>query len=240
MMRYSRILRVGLTIMIMVGAFVGLATYRGIKAEQPGDLPTLYWGSVGPSVSTVQARLSQWGYYLGPIDGIYLSKTAEAVRRFQWRNGLSADGVVGPKTWAALGFAAASRTAPSRGASRAGASWYDSVDLLARLIAAEAHGEPYAGEVAVAAVVLNRVENPSFPNTLAGVVFQPDAFESVSNGLYYSVAPNAEAYSAARDALNGFDPTYGALFFWNPGKPVGPWIWTRPIITTIGRHVFAR
>jgi len=121
-----------------------------------------------------------------------------------------------------------------------GATRAEDVELLARLIAAEAQGEPYVGQVAVGAVVLNRVKSPGFPNTLSGVIYQPRAFESVSNGLIWRRTPTAEAYRAARDALNGWDPTYGALFFWNPNKPVSPWVWTRQIIVRIGNHVFAR
>lgn len=114
----------------------------------------------------------------------------------------------------------------------------DEVDLLARLVAAEAEGEPYTGQVAVAAVILNRVQSPQFPNSISGVAYQPLAFESVMNGLIWRRAPSAEAYNAARDALNGWDPSYGSLFFWNPSKPVSPWIWTRNIIVHIGNHVF--
>jgi len=116
----------------------------------------------------------------------------------------------------------------------------DELDLLARLIQAEAEGEPYAGQVAVAAVILNRVQSPEFPNSISGVAYQPLAFESVMNGLIWRRNPTQEAYNAARDALNGWDPTYGATFFWNPSKPVSPWIWTRSIIVQIGNHVFAR
>jgi len=114
----------------------------------------------------------------------------------------------------------------------------DELELLARVVAAEAQGEPYAGQVAVAAVILNRVNSPQFPNSISGVVYQPLAFESVSNGLIWRRQPGPEAYNAARDALNGWDPTYGALFFWNPSKRVSPWIWTRRVIVQIGNHVF--
>lgn len=126
-----------------------------------------------------------------------------------------------------------SQTAFVRGVARA-----DEVDLLARLVAAEAEGEPYAGQVAVAAVILNRVQSPEFPNSISGVAYQPLAFESVMNGLIWRRTPSNEAYNAARDALNGWDPTYGSTFFWNPSKPVSPWIWTRTIIVNIGNHVF--
>ncbi|GAV23107.1 cell wall hydrolase [Carboxydothermus pertinax] len=112
--------------------------------------------------------------------------------------------------------------------------------LLARLIRAEAEAEPYAGKVAVAAVVLNRVRHPGFPNTVAGVIFQPGAFESVSNGRFWSLLPSRESIKAAYDALHGWDPTYGALFFWNPAKKVSRWIWSRKIIARIGKHVFGR
>jgi len=119
-------------------------------------------------------------------------------------------------------------------------SWWDEVNLLSRLIMGEATNEPFTGQVAVGAVVLNRVRSPEFPNTVPGVVYQPWAFESVVNGLIWSRSPSAVQIRAAQLALNGWDPTYGALFFWNPAKPVNPWIWTRQIITQIGRHVFAR
>ncbi|HEY8416617.1 MAG TPA: cell wall hydrolase [Limnochordales bacterium] len=125
-------------------------------------------------------------------------------------------------------------------AAAGGAYRAEDVELLARVIAAEAQGEPYAGMVAVGAVILNRVRSPQFPNSLSGVIYQPHAFESVSNGLIWRRTPSAEAYRAARDALNGWDPTYGALFFWNPSKPVNPWVWSRQIVVRIGNHVFAR
>ncbi|MBX6378742.1 MAG: cell wall hydrolase [Clostridia bacterium] len=123
---------------------------------------------------------------------------------------------------------------------RAEISWSDDVGLLARVVAAEAKNEPYAGQVGVAAVILNRVRHPAFPKTIPGVVYQPHAFESVSNGLVWQRVPTPTERQAAIDALSGWDPTYGALYFWNPAKPVSPWIWTRTIVTQIGRHVFAR
>ncbi len=203
--------------------------------------PTLYWGSRGDNVRLVQWKLQSWGYYRGRIDGIFGTQTSQAVRRFQARNGLTPDGLVGPRTWAALGFGTAAPAATRvRAQSSRGVSRSADIDLLARVVAAEAEGEPYAGQVAVAATILNRVRNPRFPNSLSGVIFQPNAFESVSNGLIWRRTPSATSYRAARDALNGYDPTYGAIFFWNPYKPVNPWIWSRNIITQIGKHVFAR
>lgn len=224
------------TLLAIAAAWLGPAVPTAAQTRR-----TLRWGMSGADVRTVQWRLQQWGYYRGPIDGYYGAETYRAVRFFQARNGLRVDGVVGPRTWAALGLPTAVRNAyrapapPATVAARAG-----HVDLLARLVAAEARGEPFAGQVAVAAVVLNRVRDPRFPDTIPGVVYQPRAFESVSNGLIWRRAPTATEYRAARAALNGWDPTGGAVFFWNPSKPVSPWIWTRRIIARIGRHVFAR
>lgn len=195
--------------------------------------PTLRWGSRGNSVTLAQRRLQAWGYYKGAVDGLYGRLTYGAVVDFQRKNGLTADGVVGPATWRALG-----ENVPGGGGG-GGVSRADDLDLLARVISAEARGEPYEGQVAVAAVILNRVQDPRFPNSLAGVVYQTHAFESVSNGQIY-LAPTASAWRAARNALNGWDPSGGAVFFWNPSKPVTKWIWSRPIIKRIGNHVFAR
>ncbi|MDF2628401.1 MAG: spore cortex-lytic enzyme precursor [Symbiobacteriaceae bacterium] len=200
--------------------------------------PTLRWGSRGASVSLAQRKLSAWGYYKGSIDGVYGRLMYGAVISFQRKNGLRPDGVVGPRTWAALGEQGATAGGGGGGGSRA-ASRADDRDLLARVISAEAKGEPYEGQVAVGAVILNRVSDSRFPNTLAGVVYQRHAFESVSNGAIYQPA-TASTIRAARDALNGWDPSGGAVFFWNPSKPVSGWIWSRPIIKRIGAHVFAK
>lgn len=127
-----------------------------------------------------------------------------------------------------------------RGENAAGIIRWDDLELLSRVVAAEAQGEPWDGQVAVAAVVLNRVRHPQFPNTVSGVVYQPRAFESVSNGLIWRRSPNTREREAARAAINGVDPSYGSLFFWNPSKPVNPWVWTRQIVVQIGSHVFAR
>lgn len=207
--------------------------------------PTLTWGWRGQSVRLAQWKLSEWGYLKGRVDGVYGAETYRAILAFQRRNGLTPDGKVGPATWRALGFGytvanRAAVTAATTSSARRVSSYSSTVDLLARVVAAEAEGEPYRGQVAVAAVMLNRVQNPRFPKTLSGVVFQPHALESVSNGLVWSRTPSSTAYAAARDAVNGYDPTYGCTFFWNPYKPVSGWIWTRNIVTQIGRHVFAR
>jgi N-acetylmuramoyl-L-alanine amidase len=184
-------------------------------------------GSAGGAVEQIQRRLSDWGYYSGAVDGIYGRGTEEAVKYFQSKNGLRADGVAGAATLGALGVSAASApTAQSNDAA-----------LLARLISAEARGEPYRGQVAVGAVVLNRVEHPSFPNTISGVVYQPRAFSCIDDGQFDE--PVAEsAYGAARDALNGVDPTGGAIYYFNPVTATNKWIWSRPLILVIGSHRF--
>ncbi len=218
---------------ILVSVLAGMLIYsRSLSAQTR----ILYWGTSGPDVSTVQSRLRDWGYYTGPLDAAFGNDTAAAVRLFQARNGLAVDGVVGPATWAALGFDMRVPAAyqPSRGV-----SGRDDVMLLARVIQGEAANESYLGKVAVGATILNRVASDLFPNTLAGVIYQPNAFESITNG-FANQMPSQESVKAALDALNGWDPTQGALFFWNPAKPVSRWIWSRPIITQIGRHVFAR
>lgn len=225
------ILKTWMALAVLLGALMAAAP--ALEAQRP----TLYWGSRGQQVRVLQWRLQQWGYYRGRIDGMFGNATAQAVRTFQARNGLRVDGIVGPATWSALGLGwRAQGQAP---ATRVAAGRSDDLTLLARLIEAEGQGEPYEGMVAIAAVVLNRVESPKFPNTVAGVIFQPHAFESVTNGLIWRRTPSALAWQAARDALNGWDPTYGALFFWNPSKPVSGWIWSRPVVRQVGAHVFA-
>lgn len=180
----------------------------------------------------IQTKLKRWGYYTGAVDGIYGSQTKKAVRYFQSKNGLTVDGIVGPKTAAAMGI-----TLSSKGSSSTSISSSD-LDLLARCVYAEARGEPYTGQVAVAAVVLNRVKNSAFPNTISGVIYQPWAFTAVNDGQI-NLSPNSTAYKAARDALNGWDPTYGCLYYYNPATATSSWIWSRKTVITIGKHVFA-
>lgn len=188
-------------------------------------------------VKLIQTKLKRWGYYSGAVDGIYGSGTKSAVKKFQKKNGLTADGIVGDKTLAAMGITASML---SGGSSASSGGNYTSSDtqLLARLIYAEARGESYTGQVAVGAVVLNRVKSASFPNTISGVIYQPYAFTCVSDGqINYS--PNATALKAAKDALNGWDPTYGCLYYYNPAIATSSWIFSRKTMVTIGSHVFA-
>ena len=188
-------------------------------------------GSSGATVTEIQTRLKNWGYYDGAVDGIYGSRTEAAVRWFQQANGLSADGQAGVETLAALGLP----NGIDPGAASSGSS--GDLDLLARLISAEARGEPYEGQVAVGAVVLNRMRHPSFPDTMAGVIYQTDAFTCVVDGQFDE--PVAEsAYRAAQDALNGSDPSGGAIYYFNPVTATSKWIWSRPLIVTIGNHRF--
>ena len=187
-------------------------------------------GSTGDAVRTIQTKLKNWGYFSGTIDGIYGPKTEEAVKYFQRKNGLTADGVVGPATLRALGMSTTGGDSPA-------SSQSNSVDLLARVISAEARGEPYSGQVAVGAVILNRVEHPSFPNTIAGVVYQPGAFTCMVDGQFNEPVADS-AYRAARDALNGADPSGGAIYYFNPNTATSAWIWSRPLITVIGKHRF--
>jgi N-acetylmuramoyl-L-alanine amidase len=189
-------------------------------------------GSRGTEVRNIQERLKKWGYYNGSVDGIYGTATKKAVIHFQKNNNLKADGICGKKTLEAIGL-------PTGNSSSSNNSGYSSSDyrLLARLISAEARGEPYSGQVAVGAVVLNRVEHPSFPNSISGVIYQSGAFSCIDDGQFDKPIADS-AYSAARDALNGLDPSGGAIYYFNPSTATSKWIWSRPLITTIGRHRF--
>ena len=193
---------------------------------QPAEAVTYQRGSSGSTVTAIQQKLSRWGYYTGSIDGIYGSRTEAAVRYFQRRNGLTVDGKAGPATLAALGIQNA-----------ASADGSGDVYLLARLISVEARGEPYQGQVAVGAVVLNRIDHPSFPNPLSGVIYQQGAFSCLSDGQFDQPVADS-AYQAARDALNGADPTGGAIYYFNPATATSKWIWSRPVMLTIGKHRF--
>ncbi|WMM24355.1 spore cortex-lytic enzyme [Tissierella sp. MB52-C2] len=194
----------------------------------------LYWGSQGQDVRTVQDKLLRWGYYDGRVDGVYAARTYRAVRKFQAKNGLTVDGVVGTSTAKALGMTTAATTTTT---STAGVDRKTDEYLLARAIHGEARGEPYVGKVAVAAVILNRTRSSSFPNTVASVIYQPLAFTAVADGQI-NLTPNKDSINAARDALNGWDPTYGCLYYWNPVTATSKWIWSRKVMLKIGKHWF--
>jgi len=185
--------------------------------------PTLKYGSQSGDVWDLQFRLQILGYYNEPLDGVYGYKTSQAVRRFQQDYGLKADGIAGTQTWKTLKKVSVNA---------------NELTMLARVVHGEARGEPYKGKVAVAAVVMNRLQSSQFPDTIAGVIFQPGAFTAVDDGQYW-LKPDASAYAAAWDAVRGWDPTYGALYYFNPQTATSKWIWTRKQIVKIGKHIFA-
>ena len=195
------------------------------------------YGSRGEEVRTIQTKLKRWGYYNGNVDGIYGSQTMEAVKKFQRKNGLTVDGIAGTKTLKAMGIYSSSGNSSSSNSSSSTNS--SDLNLLSRLVYGEARGEPYNGQVDVAAVVLNRVKSSSFPNTIAGVIYQKGAFDVVSDGQI-NLTPNDTAKKAAQDALNGWDPTNGAIYYFNPSTATNKWIWSRPMTVTIGKHRFCK
>lgn len=226
---------------LTVDGIAGLQTLRAMGiastssssgSNKVSSIPIKY-GARGNDVKTVQTKLKNWGYYNGTVDGVFGSGTKSAVTAFQKKNGLSADGIVGSQTLKALGLS-------TSGASSSGQNSTSSNDeyLLARIISAEARGEPYSGQVAVGAVVLNRVDHPSFPNTIAGVIYQKGAFTALDDGQFDQPIADS-AYRAAREALAGSDPTGGCIYYYNPATATNAWIRTLPITTRIGKHVFS-
>ena len=210
------------------------SAYQNSFLAQSQEVAVFKQGSRGETVKKIQQRLKNWGYYKGAVDGIYGAKTKSAVIYFQRKNGLVADGIVGNKTLKAIGISVASQNQTTS------QDKYSSSDiaLLTRLIYAEARGESYTGQVAVGAVVLNRVKSSSFPNTISAVIYQPYAFTCVQDGQI-NLTPNSTAEAAAKDAMNGWDPSYGSLYYYNPAIATSKWIFSRKTVVTIGRHVFA-
>ncbi|MCT4593727.1 MAG: spore cortex-lytic enzyme [Anaeromicrobium sp.] len=207
---------------------------------------TLYWGARGETVRSLQDKLKRWGYLEGNVDGVYGAQTYRAVVKFQKKHGLVADGVVGSKTAQKLGLTLKSSKTTPKGGAKTTSSQKNSksmgyrdneVQLLAKAINGEARGEPYTGQVAVGAVILNRVKHASFPNTIAGVIYQPGAFEAVANGQVNAKLVESSV-KAARDALNGWDPTGGCRYYWNPATATSKWIWSRKVEKKIGKHWF--
>lgn len=192
------------------------------------------YGSRGEEVRQIQTKLKRWGYYNGNVDGIFGSQTQAAVRYFQSKNGLVVDGIAGKNTLAAMGIYTSSGNSSGSSSSNS-----NDLNLLARVVYGEARGESYTGQVAVAAVVLNRVKSSSFPNSVSGVVYQSGAFDAVRDGQI-NLTPNSTAKKAAQDALNGWDPSYGAIYYFNPSTATNKWIWSRPVTVTIGKHRFCK
>ncbi len=187
------------------------------------------YGSQSAEVTKIQQRLKNWGYFDGPVTGYYGSLTTEAIKKFQKTHGLTVNGIADEATLEKIGIASGTSSSNKNNSSE--------YHLLARIISAEARGEPYIGQVAVGAVVLNRVEHPSFPDSVSGVVYQPGAFTAITDGQI-NEAITESAYRAAREALNGNDPTGGAIYYYNPSKTSNRWIRSRPVITQIGEHLF--
>ena len=217
-----------LTIFVVVLGIVFYIFFRNNEVEALSK-----YGSRGDEVTQIQTKLKRWGYYNGNIDGIYGSQTQEAVRYFQRKNGLTVDGIAGPATLKAMGIYSSSSSSSSSSSNTS------NVNLLARLIYGEARGEPYTGQVAVGAVVMNRVKNSSFPNSVSGVIYQSGAFDAVKDGQI-NLTPDSTAKKAAQDAINGWDPSYGAIYYFNPSTATNKWIWSRPMTVTIGRHRFCK
>ena len=214
-------------LVLFTGAF---AIVNNTKAQEEQQTVTCALSS--SKIKEIQTKLKNWGYYTGAVDGISGPKTVAAIKLFQKRNGLVADGIVGSKTAAAMGIKLTSSSSSS-------SSYSNDEYLLAKIIYAEARGESYTGQVAIGAVVLNRVKNSKFPNTISGVIYQPYAFTAVNDGQI-NLEPNSTAYKAAKDALSGWDPTYGSLYYFNPKTATSSWIWSRQQTVTIGNHIFCK
>lgn len=219
-----------LVLVVMFG--IGAMTFKNNSRENistVSGMEEVYAATA--DTKQVQTVLKKWGYYTGSVDGINGPKTKEAVKKFQRKYGLTVDGIVGPATAAKMGLKVSGHTSSSK---------YNNNDvyLLAKLVHSEARGETYKGQVAVAAVVLNRVKDSRFPNTIAGVIYQPWAFTAVNDGQF-NLEPNASAYQAAKDAMNGWDPTYGAVYYYNPKTATSSWIRNTKTVCTIGQHVFS-
>lgn len=211
-------------------------------AGATADAADLVGGSTGSLVKEVQRRLKDWGYYNGAVDGKYGQMTINAVKSFQQRHGLSQTGTVNEKTAEKLGVSLSGWT-PSSSSSSSSSSKSTGTSgdmyLMAQCIYGEARGEPYKGKVAIGAVILNRVKSKDFPNTIAGVIYQPRAFSVVADGQI-NLAPDQECINTAKDAMNGVDPTGGCVFYYNPAKTSNAFMHSLPTVVTIGSHRFAK
>lgn len=212
---------------------VMISSFTGMEMVSTGDVPQMSMGSSGQDVERLQQRLKNWGYYDGNVDGNYGIETLLAIKSFQTSWGLQQTGVTDAKTLLMAGMGKQFRK------NEAFAQTADEVQLLARTINGEARGEPFEGQVAVGAVILNRVKDSRFPKTIAGVIYQPLAFTAVADGqINVPIDPKSTVVKAARDALNGWDPTNGCLYYWNPATATSKWIWSRQIKKKIGKHNF--
>lgn len=208
---------------ILCLAMIFVAIGCGILSLMGGFKKNVY--AYDTHMTEIQTRLKELGYYNGTINGNYDDATVVAIKEFQRDNGIYVSGAVGGVTANALGIYMSEQES-------------NDLYLLAKCIHAEARGEPYVGKVAVGAVILNRVASPDFPNSIYGVIYQPWAFTAVHDGQI-NLEPEAASYQAATDALNGWDPTYGCIYYYNPATASSSWIFSRQTVTTIGKHVFA-
>lgn len=222
-----------ITVIVFVTSMIIALLYQNYQKENQTIEALSKYGSRGSEVTQIQTKLKRWGYYKGNVDGIFGSQTLEAVKYFQRKNGLTVDGIAGPATLKAMGIMTSSSSSGST------SNYNSNLNLLAKLIYGEARGEPYTGQVAVGAVCMNRVKSSSFPNTLSGVIYQSGAFDAVRDGQI-NLNPDSTARKAAQDALNGWDPSYGAIYYFNPSTATNKWIWSRPMTITIGRHRFCK
>ncbi|SDW26017.1 spore cortex-lytic enzyme [Paenibacillus sp. CF384] len=256
----NRLITVTIVIVLLLfGAFTLKHASFG-KTTETFSSATLKVGSSGKDVTELQGRLKALGYFDGKVDGVFGTNTKKAVTWFQWKFGLKSDGVVGAKTklklWEATkNWKPSAADTSSGGSSGSGSSGNQNnsgsdvnksnnlglsandLKLMANAVYGESRGEPFIGQVAVAAVILNRVKSPSFPNTVSGVIFQPGAFTAVADGQIW-LTPNENAKKAVQDAINGLDPTGGCLYYFNPVTATSKWIWSRPQVKTIGKHIF--
>lgn len=222
-----------IAIILLVISIISYLSYNIFFREDTNSSYALSkYGSRSDEVKQIQTKLKRWGYYNGSVDGIYGSQTLSAVKWFQSKNGLTVDGIAGQKTLAAMGIYSSSANTTNSNSS-------SDLNLLSRLVYAESRGEPYTGQVAVASVVLNRVKSSSFPNSVAGVIYQSGAFSVVNDGQI-NLSPNSTAKKAAQDALNGWDPTNGCIYYFNPNTATSSWIWSKTIVKTIGKHHFCK
>ena len=220
----SRIFRI-VSLCLAVAAIACMCVLPASAALREGDR--------GSEVKTVQEKLKRWGYYTGEVDGIFGPKTTSAVKYFQRKNGLTEDGVVGTQTFKALGITSSQTSSGS-------SNYSNEINMLARMIAAEGRGEPYIGQVAIGAVIMNRVKHPSFPNSIAGVMYQSGAFSALADGQFASTNVPDSCRRAAIEAYNGYDPTYGCIYYYNPAKTSNKFMLSRPVVITIGDHVFCK
>lgn len=222
----------------VLALIVALTLIVVLSTSLYANAATVKVGSKGTVVKTIQTKLKRWGYYTGSVDGVFGAKTKSAVQLFQRKNGLTADGIVGNATAKAMGVTLSGNTTTSNNNNTTSSGISNSdLYLLSCCIYGEARGESYTGKVAVAAVILNRVKSSSFPNSISGVIYQSGAFTCVSDGQI-NMGTNDECTRAAQDALNGWDPSGGALYYFNPATATSKWIWSRPQLITIGKHIF--